>query len=89
MRISPIRPILALVACAALSPVSGVAGAAPSADDTYYPLAKGSKWTYTTDYADDTVLVHEVTGTEKVGDVECFIVEHKTVGPTLGTRMMR
>src|SRR5262245_32316391 len=57
--------------------------------DTYYPLAKGAKWTYSTDYADDTELVHEVAGTEKVGTVECFIVEHKTVSPTLGTRMMR
>src|SRR6185295_4258742 len=63
--------------------------AAPAAGDTYYPLAKGTKWTYTTDYGDDTVLVHEVTGTEKVGDTECFIVEHKTVGPELGTRLMR
>jgi len=89
MRTSLIRPILALVTCAVLSPASRSAGATASPDDTYYPLAKGSKWTYSTDYADDTVLVHEVTGTEKVGDVECFIVEHKTIGPTLGTRMMR
>lgn len=58
-------------------------------DDSYYPLGKGFKWTYNTDYADDTELIHEVVGTEKVGDVECFIVEHKTVGPTLGTRMIR
>jgi len=58
-------------------------------EDTYYPLGKGYKWVYSTDYADDTELIHEVTGTEKVGDVECFIVEHKTVGPTLGTRMIR
>jgi hypothetical protein len=77
----------ALVSVVALAPTSGAA--VPVADDTYYPLAKGSKWTYTTDYADDTILVHEVTGTEKVGDVECFIVDHKTVGPTLGTRLMR
>jgi hypothetical protein len=57
--------------------------------DTYYPLAKGHKWVYSTDYSDDTELVHEVTATEKVGDIECFIVEHKTVSPALGTRMMR
>lgn len=63
--------------------------AASTAGDTYYPLAKGTKWTYTTDYGADTVLVHEVTGTEKIGDTECFIVEHKTVGPELGTRLMR
>jgi hypothetical protein len=57
--------------------------------DTYYPLAKGHKWVYGTDYAEDTDLVHEVIATEKVGDVECFVVEHKTVSPTLGARMMR
>ena len=57
--------------------------------ESYYPLGKGYKWTYGTDYTDDTVIVHEVTGTEKVGEVECFVVEHKTVSPTLGTRMMR
>ena len=89
MKTSLSRLALAAATLAILSPASLPAGAVPAADDTYYPLAKGSKWTYTTDYADDTVLVHEVTGTEKVGEVECFVVEHKTVGPTLGTRMMR
>ena len=83
------RLALALVVVALLATPTVSSAARPAAGDSYYPLAKGSKWTYTTDYADDTVLVHEVTGTEKVGDVECFIVEHKTVGPTLGTRMMR
>jgi hypothetical protein len=83
------RPAFALAAVLLLAAPAGTAAARPAAGDSYYPLAKGSKWTYTTDYADDTVLVHEVTGTEKVGDVECFVVEHKTVGPTLGTRMMR
>lgn len=66
------------------------AAAAPAArGDTYYPLAKGNKWVYNTDYADDTELIHEIVATEKVGDTECFIVEHKTVGPVLGTRMLR
>lgn len=83
------RPFLALVAALLFVAPAGTAAARPAAGDSYYPLAKGSKWTYTTDYADDTVLVHEVTGTEKVGDVECYVVEHKTVGPTLGTRLMR
>jgi hypothetical protein len=83
------RPFLALVAALLFVAPAGTAAARPAAGDSYYPLAKGSKWTYTTDYADDTVLVHEVTGTEKIGDVECYVVEHKTVGPTLGTRMMR
>ena len=57
--------------------------------DTYYPLGKGYKWIYNTDYSDDTELIHEVTASEKVGDTECFVVEHKTVSPTLGTRLMR
>jgi hypothetical protein len=57
--------------------------------DTYYPLAKGAKWVYATDYSDDTEVVHEVIAAEKVGDVECFVVEHMTVSPTLGKRMMR
>jgi hypothetical protein len=83
------RLVLAFAAVAVLSPVARPAAADPTRDDSYYPLAKGSKWVYTTDYADDTLLVHEVTGIEKVGDIECFVIEHKTVGPTLGTRMMR
>jgi hypothetical protein len=65
------------------------ARAATNPGDTYYPLGKGYKWTYSTDYSDDTELIHEVTGSEKVGETECFIVEHKTVGPTLGTRLIR
>src|SRR3954466_7280747 len=72
---------------AILAAIPAPSGASTSAaGDTYYPLAKGNKWTYTTDYGDDTLLVHEITGTEKVGEADCFIVEHKTVGPTLGTR---
>lgn len=65
------------------------ASATLSPADTFYPLAKGNKWTYNTDYSEDTELVHEVMGSEKVGEIECFIVEHKTVSPALGTRMMR
>jgi len=88
MNTSPRRLALsALLAVLALSS-SGVS-ASPAAGDSYYPLAKGSKWVYSTDFAEDTELVHEVLGTEKIGDVECFIVEHKTVGPVLGTRVMR
>jgi len=83
------RPLLALIVAALFAAPAGPAAARPTAGDSYYPLAVGSKWTYTADYADDTVLVHEVTGMEKVGDVECFVVEHKTVGSTLGTRLMR
>jgi hypothetical protein len=88
MNTSP-RPLALAVLLAVLSPSSSSVSASPAAGDTYYPLAKGSKWVYSTDFAEDTELVHEVIGTEKIGDVECFIVEHKTVGPVLGTRVMR
>lgn len=71
------------------SPCPAAAGPVPSPADSYYPLAKGHKWTYSTDYSEDTDVVHEVSGVEKVGEVECFIVEHKTVSAALGTRMMR
>jgi hypothetical protein len=47
-------------------------------DETWLPLKKGSKWTYSTDYDEKTDLVHEVIATEKVGDVECFVVEHRS-----------
>ena len=73
----------------AVSTGSSTPAPAAAAGDSYYPLGKNYKWVYNTDYSEDTELVHEVTGTEKVGDVECFIVEHKTVSPALGTRMMR
>src|SRR5678815_2548843 len=82
---------VALFFAAIIAPSAEPASARPCVrpGDSFYPLAKGNKWVYSTDYTDDTELVHEVTGTEKVGDVECFIVEHKTVSTTLGTRMMR
>ena len=72
------RPLFAL-ALAVMAGSSTPAPAATPAGDTYYPLGKNYKWVYSTDYSEDTELVHEVTGTEKVGDVECFVVEHKTV----------
>jgi len=82
---------VALFLAAILAPSAESAPVRPSVrpGDTFYPLAKGNKWVYSTDYGDDTDLVHEVTGTEKVGDVECSVVEHKTVSTTLGTRMLR
>ena len=86
------RRLAALLCTAAiLGPSAPAAAARPAVrpGDSFYPLAKGQKWIYSTDYSDDTELVHEVAGSEKVGDVECFIVEHKTVSPALGTRMMR
>jgi len=81
--------VAAAVLIAWPAPPPAAADSGPLAGESYYPLGKGYKWTYGTDYADDTEVVHEVTAAEKIGDVECFIVEHKTVSPTLGTRMMR
>jgi hypothetical protein len=81
--------VLCLLVPAAFAPLPAGARAGTPAGDTFYPLAKGNKWTYSTDYSDETELVHEVVAAEKVGDVDCFVVEHKTVSPTLGTRMMR
>jgi hypothetical protein len=84
------RPLFVLaLALAVMAGSSTPAPATTAAGDTYYPIGKNYKWVYSTDYSEDTELVHEVTGTEKVGDVECFIVEHKTVSPALGSRMMR
>jgi hypothetical protein len=81
--------LAALLSLTAILGSPAPAATTGTAADTFYPLAKGNKWTYSTDYSEDTDLVHEVTGVEKVGDTECFIVEHKTVSVALGTRMMR
>jgi len=85
------RLAIALFLAMVVGPLAAPASERPliRPGDTFYPLAKGNKWVYSTDYADDAELVHEVTGIEKVGDVECFIVEHKTVSSGLGTRMLR
>jgi hypothetical protein len=55
-----------------------------------YPLAKGNKWTYKTDYDDVTEIVHEIVGVEKVGDVECFVLEVRSHNPEIGApRVLR
>lgn len=81
--------LLAGLVCAIFPAAPARESVAGLLGESYYPLGKGYKWTYSTDYADDTELIHEVTAVEKVGDLECFVVEHKTVGPTLGTRHLR
>jgi len=86
---SRLAAVLCLLVATAVAPPPAGARTRTPAGDTYYPLAKGAKWVYSTDYADDTELVHEVVAAEKVGTVDCFVVEHKTVSPTLGSRMMR
>ncbi|HXX92507.1 MAG TPA: hypothetical protein VEN81_02675 [Planctomycetota bacterium] len=47
--------------------------------DSYFPLGKGHKWVYKTDYDEDTLIVHEVTASEKVGDAECLVVETRSI----------
>lgn len=49
-----------------------------TAGDPYFPIGKGHKWVYRTDYDEDTDIIHEVTGTEKVGEVECFVMETRS-----------
>jgi len=41
-----------------------------------WPLAKGSKWVYKTDQEVD--MIYEIVGLEKVGDVECHVLEVRT-----------
>lgn len=69
------------------------AQAAPAQEpvrDEWLPLAAGNQWTYRSDYDDVTEFVHEVVGTEKVGAVECFVVEHRSLNPSYeGSRIMR
>ncbi len=59
-------------------PLAANLGAGPWRGDSWYPLAKGTAWVYQTDYDEDTDIIHEVSGTEKVGETECFVVEHKS-----------
>ncbi len=66
---------------------------APAQDplrDDWLPLAAGNQWTYRSDYDDVTEFVHEVVGTEKVGAVDCFVVEHRSFNPSYeGPRILR
>jgi hypothetical protein len=61
-----------------------------SAPEAWIPLAAGNRWTYRTDVDEETEFVHEVTGTEKVGGVDCFAVEHRSAHPSFTTpRVLR
>jgi hypothetical protein len=53
---------------------------APAAE-SWLPLAPGARWTYRTDVDESTEFIHEVTGVEKVGGVDCFTVEHRSAHP--------
>lgn len=64
---------------AALTVLGPLLAAAPVEDDPYFPLAKGHRWVYRTDYDEDTLIVHEVTGSEKIGETDCLMVEHRAV----------
>ena len=48
-----------------------------TADAAYFPLKVGYKWTYVVKENDKEIeRKSEVTGTEMVGDVECFVVKN-------------
>ncbi len=44
-----------------------------SAEEDYFPLAVGSTWVYQTNFGPD--ITARITGTERVSDVECFVLE--------------
>lgn len=47
----------------------------------YYPLAEGHTWTYqVTGNPDATETVKKVSGKEKVGELDCFVVEDSGMG---------
>ncbi len=80
-----VGPVKESYATGALALVK-VARPRPSA----YPLVKGHKWTFKTDYDDVTEIVHEVVGTEKVGGKECFVLEVRSHNPEIGApRVLR
>jgi hypothetical protein len=55
-----------------------------------YPLAPGHTWTFKTDYDDTTEIVHHVAGREKVGEVDCLVLEVRSHNPELGApRLLR
>jgi hypothetical protein len=69
------RPLLALLLA------SGAASTQETALPDYLPMAVGHRWTYRTDYDEETEFTHEVVSKQKVGDVECFVVEHRSMNP--------
>jgi hypothetical protein len=56
---------------------------AQSAPAEWIPLAPGNRWVYRVDADADAEFVHEVVGREKVGDTDCFVVEHRSILPGL------
>lgn len=58
------------------------------AGDAYLPLRKGNKWVYKNDYDEATEFIHEIVGTEKVGETECFVMEVKSHNEAF-TRVLR
>lgn len=68
---------LRLTAGAIILLVAGTALAQPPAGSEYFPLKKGSKWTYK---VGDQMVEVVVVGTEKVGDKECWKLETSVSG---------
>ena len=53
--------------------------------EDFYPLAVGSQWTYAVENEKKEFVVRIAPKTEKVGDVECFVVEAVVDNEILGT----
>ena len=49
-----------------------------AASGRYLPLEVGAKWVYATNY--DVEIEYEVTAKEKVGEVECLVMERRSMG---------
>jgi hypothetical protein len=49
----------------------------------WIPLAAGNRWVYRVDADADVEFIHEVVGREKVGETDCFVVEHRSMLPGL------
>lgn len=56
---------------------------AAAQDEGYYPLKQGTTWTFKGRFGTETAeIVNRINGKEKVGDVECVILESTRNGVT-------
>ena len=53
--------------------------------EDFYPLAVGSQWTYAVENEKKEFVVRIAPKTEKIGEVECFVVEAVVDNEILGT----
>lgn len=61
----------------------------PIPPGAYYPLGKGYTWTYVARTGGEVIQVTKaITGTERVGGVECFVIEDPAYGGYMRTMYM-